>query len=168
MNYDKSLKNFFSKKETQDMRLNDSGDYAIAKNRRMDLILRIISILGAIVIWICIVISDSTTQEFKNFSVTVKGGSILQRTYDINYDFTQVNFKIQGQGNHISQISEKDIQVYVDLSSIAINLTNSSNSEESQTFDLPLIFETKNKDSNIIFVEKSRESIKVTFTKKTS
>lgn len=165
MNHDKSLKSFFLKKEPQDMRATDSDDYAVANNRRMDIVLRIISLLGAIIIWIGIVIGDSATQEFTNFSVTVKGGSILQRTYDVKYDFTQVNFKVQGQGSQISQISENDIQVYVDLSSVSINLTNS---EEPQTFDLPLIFETKNKDSNIVFVEKSRESIKVTFTKKSN
>ena len=147
------------------MRETASGDYAVASNRRMDLILRILSLLGAIVIWVGIVIGDSATQEFTNFSVTVKGGSILQRTYDIKYDFTQVNFKIQGQGTQISQISETDIQVYVDLSSVSVNLTNS---EEPQTFDMPLIFETRNKTSNVVFVEKSRESIKVTFTKKPS
>jgi hypothetical protein len=165
MNYDKSLKNFFSKKEARDMRTTNSDDYAVKNDRRTDLVLRIISLLGAIVIWVCIVIGDSATQEFTNFSVTVKGGSILQRTYDIKYDFTQVNFKIQGQGSQVSQISENDVQVYVDLSAVSINLTNS---DEPQTFDLPLIFETKNKTPNIVFVEKSRESIKVTFTKKTS
>ena len=78
---------------------------------------------------------------------------------------TQVNFEIQGQGTEISQISETDILVYVDLSSVAINLSGSS---EPQTFDLPLIYETKRKNSNIVFVQKSRESIKVTFTKKSS
>ncbi len=164
MNHEKGLKNFFVKKETQDMRETDSNDYTVASSRRVDMILRIVSLFCAIVIWVLIVIGDSATMEFKNFSVTVKGGSILQRTYEIDYDFTQVNFEIQGKGNEISQISENDIQVYVDLSSVSINLTNS---EEPQTFDLPLIYEAKHKDStSIVFVQKSRESIKVTFTKK--
>lgn len=163
MDYEKGLKSLFSKKEQQDIRETDSDDYAVAQSKRVDMILRIVSLLGAIVIWICIVIGDSATREFQNFTVTVKGGSILQRTYTIEYDFTQVNFEIQGQGNQISQISETDIQVYVDLSSISINLSDTG---EPQTFDLPLIYETKRKDYAVVFVQKSRESIKVTFTRK--
>ncbi len=165
MNQDKGLKSLFGKKETQDMRETDSDDYTVAHSRRVDMILRIISLVCAIVIWVFIVIGDSATKEFKNVLVTVKGGTILQRTYTIDYDVTQVNFEIQGQGTEISQISETDVLVYVDLSTVAINLTGSS---EPQTFDLPLIYETKRKTSNIVFVQKSRESIKVTFTKKSS
>ena len=165
MNQDKGLKSFFTKKETQDMRKTDSDDYTVAHSRRVDMILRILSLVCAVVIWIFIVIGDSATKDFQNILVTVKGGTILQRTYTIDYDVTQVNFEIQGQGTEISQISETDILVYVDLSSVAINLSGSS---EPQTFDLPLIYETKRKNSNIVFVQKSRESIKVTFTKKSS
>ena len=163
MKYDKSLKNFFSKKEPQDIRETDSDDYTVVHSRRVDMVLRILSLLCAIVIWVCIVIGDSATREFHNFTVTVKGGSILQRNYTIEYDFTQVNFEIQGKGSQISQISESDLQVYVDLSSVSINL---SNTEAPQTFDLPLIYETKHKGIDVVFVQKSRESIKVTFTKK--
>ncbi len=166
---DKNLKNFFAKKETEDIRTTDSDDYTVVKNRRVDMVLRILSLLCAIVIWVSIVIGDSATKEFQNFSVTVKGGSVLSRTHTFSYDFTQVNFEIQGQGTQISQLQEQDLQVYVDLSSISSN-PNFSTTAETQVFDLPLIYEPKRDkgNTNIIFIQKSRESIKVTVTKKTS
>ena len=64
MNQDKGLKSFFTKKETQDMRKTDSDDYTVAHSRRVDMILRILSLVCAVVIWIFIVIGDSATKEF--------------------------------------------------------------------------------------------------------
>ncbi len=162
MNNEKGFKNLFAKKEAVDIRATDSDDYTVVKNGRVDMILRILSLLCAIVIWISIVIGDSATKEFSNFTVSEKGSSTLRRTYDIDYDFTQVNFTIKGKGTEISQITKGDIQVYVDLSSVPTNLTDSAS---PQVFDLPLIYEIKIKGTNIVFQDKSRESIKVTFTK---
>ncbi len=162
-----SLKNFFAKKETQDIRTTDSDDYTIAKNHRTDIILRIVSFLFAVAIWVAILIGDSATKEFTNFSMTEIGGTNLRNAYMIEYDSTLVNFVLQGKGSQISQIQDSDIRVYVDFSSVLPSLYSSS--ETKQTFDLPLIYEidsSKGKNSNIVFVQKSKESIKVTFTKK--
>ncbi len=168
MNTEKGIKSLFMKKEAQDIRTTDSDDYTVVKNSRVDLVLRILSLLCAIAIWVGIVISGSATNDF-TILVTEKGGSNLRRTYNIDYDLTQVSFTIQGKGSQISQITEDNIksyiEVYVDLSSVPASLSSSS---EPQTFDLPLIYGAKQKDSEIVFVQKSRESIKVTFTKKTS
>ncbi len=165
MNNEKGLKSIFAKKEAQDIRSSDSDDYTVVKNGRIDMVLRILSLLCALGIWVAIVITDSATMQFNNFSVTVKGSSDLHSSYTIDYDFTKVNFSIQGKGSQISQISESDIQVYVDLSSVPASISASA---ETQTVDLPLIYEIKTKASGIQFVQKSRESIRVTFTKKTS
>ena len=161
MNQDKYIRSFFTKKEKKDLRSTASGDYAVAHNRRMDMIIRIIAVVCAIAIWIFNVIGDSATKEFTNFNVSAKGIALVQKSYTVEYDITQVNFKIHGKGNHISQISESDVQVYVDISSL-----NLSNIKDSQTFDLPLNYEVKNKSVSVVFTDKSRETIKVIITKK--
>ncbi len=161
MNHDKNIRSFFTKKEKQDLRSTASDDYTVVKNRRVDMIIRIISVVCAVAIWIFNVIGDSATKDFTNFNVTAKGIALVQKNYTVEYDITQVNFKIQGKGTQISQISESDIEVYVDISSL-----NLSNINGSQTFDLPLIYGVKNKTTGIVFSDKSRETIKVIITKK--
>ncbi len=168
MNNEKGFKNLFAKKELQDTRTVDSDDYTVVKNSRVDMALRIFSLLCAIALWIAIVIGDSTTKEFTNVTVKEKGSSIVRRSYTIEYDYTQVNFVLQGKGNQISQIADSDIIVYVDFSSVTTQLDGLSSSSGPQTFDLPLVYELTRKDVTAVFLQKSKESIKVTFTKKTT
>ncbi len=171
--FDKNLKNFFAKKDADDIRETDSDDYKVEKNRRMDMIFRILSLLVAIVIWISIVIGDTATKDFLNFSVLFRGGDSIRATHDFSYDFTQVNFQIQGKGTQISQLDENNIVVYVDLDSIDKNLLST---DEVQFFDLPINYGIKSgrdivainnkQDGGIVFAQKSREYIRVTVTKK--
>ena len=161
MNHDKSIISFFTKKEKQDLRTTASGDYAVVRNRRVDMVIRILSVVCAIAIWTFNVIGDSASKDFTNFNVSAKGIALVQKSYTVEYDITQVNFKIQGKGSQISQISDSDVQVYVDISTL-----NLSNINGSQTFDLPLIYDVKNKTLNVVFTDKSRETIKVIITKK--
>ncbi len=163
MNHDKNIKSFFTKKEKQDLRSTDSDDYTVTRNRRVDIAIRIISIVCAIAIWVFNVIGDSATLPVTNFKITAKGIALLQNSYTIEYDTTQVNFSVTGKGTQISQLSSTDFEVYVDLSSL--NLSNLSGT--SQTFDLPLVYRVKNKSfDGVLFTEKSTETIKVTITKK--
>ena len=126
MNHDKNIKLFFQKKEKQDLRSTASGDYTVVRNRRVDMIIRIVSVVCAIAIWIFNVIGDSATKDFINFNVTAKGIALVQKNYTVEYDITKVNFTIQGKGTQISQISESDIEVYVDISSLNLSNINGS------------------------------------------
>ena len=134
------------------------GDYTIKRNKRVDLIIGIFATICAICVWIYAVTSGDATKEFQNIPVTVKRISIVStQGYDVQYSDLKVNFKIQGNGSSVSQISEKSIEVYADLSTI--NLTEIT---DTKVVQLPLIY---NVPSDVLCLEKSQDYIRVTITK---
>ena len=80
--------------------------------------------------------------------------------YTIQYEDLKVNFKIQGKVAIASQVTEKSIEVYADVSTVKL-----SDITDSQVFKLPLIY---NLPSDVVCIEKSQEYIEVTITKITS
>lgn len=149
---------FFNKDVPASKRENSKDDYTVKKNKRVDIFIAIFAIVCAIVVWVWAVTSGDSTKEFQNIPVTVKRVSIVStQGYDIQYDDLRVNFKIQGNVSTVSQISEKSIEVYADLSTV--NLTEIT---DTKIVHLPLIY---NVPSDVRCLEKSQEYIAVTITK---
>ncbi len=156
------LKSFFSKKErNDDARTDNTDDYTIKRNQKVDIIIRIFAVVCAIIVWVYAVTSNSTTKEFQNIPVTVKRIAMVEtQGYTIQYEDLKVNFKIQGKVAIASQVTEKSIEVYADVSTVKL-----SDITDSQVFKLPLIY---NLPSDVVCIEKSQEYIEVTITKITS
>ncbi len=175
-----SLKSFFVKQQhTEDSRTTESDDYAVTTTRREDIALRILSILGALIIWVAIVIGDSGTKYFDSIQVTATGGSDLRKEYVVEYAAMEVSVSIQGKATQISQINVGDVKVYVDLSAAKgiieqreqnASMIGEDGSKVSHTIELPLIYsltdQKKKEYGDVVFIQKSKESITVTFTKK--
>lgn len=153
-----SFASVFPHKEVEAKASASSGDYTVNRNKRVDVVIGIFAAVCAIIIWIYAVTMGENTKEFQNIPVTVKRVSIVStQGYDIQYSDLRVNFKIQGSGAAVSQVSEKSIEVYADLSTV--NLTDIT---DTKVVDLPLVF---NVPSDVRCLEKSQEYIKVTITK---
>lgn len=146
------------KAENETEKKQNHGDYTINKNKRVDIAIGVFAAICAIIIWVYAVTVGDTTKEFQNIPVTVKRVSIVStQGYDVQYSDLRVNFKIQGSGSAVSQISENSVEVYVDLSTI--NLTEIT---DVKVVELPLVF---NVPGDVRCLEKSQEYIKVTITK---
>lgn len=164
MNKETNLKSFFSKKEVSGAeRENNKDDYTVKKNKRTDIIIGVLSLLCALVIWIYAVTSGNTTKEFINVSVKVKGMTMVTTSgFDVQYSDLKVNFKAQGSIPALNQLSEKNIDVYADLSSV--NLTDIV---DTKIVNLPIVYTvTADGPSGVNYFDKSQESITVTITKK--
>lgn len=134
------------------------GEYKVKKNKRVDIALLVFSVICAMMLWMYTVTTSDATKQFQNIPVTVKRVSIVTtQGYDIQYKDLKVNFTIQGSGATISQISEKSIEAYVDLSTI--NLTEIT---DTKIVQLPIVF---NVPSNVRCYDKSNEYIEVKITK---
>lgn len=149
----------FSKKENEDVSSQGNfGEYTLKKNKKVDVAIGIFAAICAILIWVYAVTNGDATKEFQNIPVTVKRISIVStQGYDIQYSDLRVNFKIQGSGATVSQVSEKSIEVYADLSTV--NLTEIT---DTQHIRLPLVY---NVPSDVRCFEKSQEYIDVTISK---
>ena len=70
------LKEFFRQKNTVVDREEGSDDYTVKQNKKADIIIRIFSILAAIIIWIYAVSTDgaikTTDYQFTNNDITIK------------------------------------------------------------------------------------------------
>ena len=158
-----NFKSFFSKKESGAERKNNADDYTVKKNKRTDIIIGVLSFLCALVIWAYAVTSGNTTKEFINVSVKIKGSTMITTNgFDPQYSDLKVNFKVQGNISSVNQLSDKNLDIYADLS--AINLTDF---QDQKIVNLPIVYSvTADGPSGINFFDKSQEFITVTITKK--
>ncbi len=129
-----------------------------SKKIRVDVAILAFSIVCAILLWSYAVTTGDATKQFQNIPVVVKRVSIVStQGYDIQYTDVKVNFTIQGSGATISQISEKSIEAYVDLSTV--NLTEIT---DTKIVQLPIIF---NVPGDVRCFDKSKEYLEVKITK---
>ncbi len=119
-----SLKNRFSSKRIQDTDRNESDDYMIRKSKRFDIVIRIISVVGAVIIWLCAVTTGSAVNQrmftYHNFEIKDTGSFISAAERSgfyviINYE-NSVSFTLKGRKKLIDSLNESEVAVYVDLS----------------------------------------------------
>lgn len=99
------------------------GDYAVKKSKRTDMIARILAILAAVMLWVYVSTTDSTTEE-RNFSlvpVTYREESILKNEYGLivqSINIDTLNVTLMGNKNDVRSIGASDVKAYVNLGSI--------------------------------------------------
>lgn len=149
------LKTIFTKNDrSDDMRTDETDDYTIKRNQKIDVIIRILSIIGAIVIWIYVVSTDVAGYEFKSVEVELRNIEAVEAEgFTVDYDILYVTFKVQGSAGKINGLEEESVKVYADLSSVDL-----SDIVDSKTIRLPIIYEIP---KDLTCMEKSQDIIEV-------
>jgi|GEM_PF-3358610 hypothetical protein len=149
------LRSIFSRKDSSpDMRTDETDDYTIKRDQKIDVIIRILSILGAIFIWIYVVSTDVASYEFKNVEVELKNIEAVEAEgFTVDYDILYVTFKVQGSAGKVSGITEDSIKVYANLSSVDL-----SDIVGSKTIRMPIVYEIP---KDLTCMEKSQDTIEV-------
>ena len=136
------------------MRTDETDDYTIKRDQKIDVIIRILSILGAIFIWIYVVSTDVASYEFKNVEVELKNIEAVEAEgFTVDYDILYVTFKVQGSTGKVSGITEDSIKVYANLSSVDL-----SDIVGSKTIRMPIVYEIP---KDLACMEKSQDTIEV-------
>ncbi len=137
----------------------DNENSASKKTKRRDMFISIFSVICALTIWLyasAIHETEIKLQSPVNLKYIIDAEN---KGYEIQYNYeTKINFTLKGKAMSLSQISDKDILVSADLSTI-----NYSEIENDKIVQLPLIF---NLPEGVICSEKSKEYIEITITKK--
>ena len=149
-----------------DIRTADVDESVIKKNRQIDTLIRVLSVICAVLIWSYIVLSDSAVYNYQNVSVNIKSETIVKsKGYTISYDNLKVNFTVQGSAAKISQLSFKSVEVYADLSKVDLSTIEEG---QSITVPLPIVYKLPTNISGLTLTEKSQEYIDIIITKKSS
>lgn len=136
------------------MRTDETDDYTIKRDQKIDAIIRILSIIGAIFIWIYVVSTDATSYEFKNVEVELKNIEAVEAAgFTVDYDILYVTFKVQGSAGKVSGITEDSVKVYANLSSVDL-----SDIVGSKTIKMPIVYEIP---KDLTCMEKSQDTIEV-------
>lgn len=136
------------------MRTDETDDYTVERNQKIDVIIRILSIIGAIFIWIYVVSTDVASYEFKNVEVELKNIETVEAEgFTVDYDILYVTFKVQGSTGKVSGITEDSVKVYANLSSVDL-----SDIVGSKTIKMPIVYEIP---KDLTCMEKSQDTIEV-------
>lgn len=100
------------------------GDYIVQRNKRIDLIAKIVCFIGAFILWFYVmqVESPEYQQVFSLVPVTFEGASKIGTEYGLSvYSGMEkpVEVTVKGKKSDISKIKLEDIVATVDLSSIS-------------------------------------------------
>lgn len=136
------------------MRTDETDGYTVERNQKIDVIIRILSIIGAIFIWIYVVSTDVASYEFKNVEVELKNIETVEAEgFTVDYDILYVTFKVQGSAGKVSGITEDSVKVYANLSSVDL-----SDIVGSKTIKMPIVYEIP---KDLTCMEKSQDTIEV-------
>lgn len=117
------LKEFFGQKNTVVDREEGSDDYTVKQNKKADIIIRIFSILAAIIIWIYAVSTDgaikTTDYQFTNNDITIKNESVLNdRNFDISLAETNIVVTVKGRKLSATDAKRSRVKLSVDAASV--------------------------------------------------
>lgn len=136
------------------MRTDETDDYTVERNQKIDVFIRFLSIIGAIFIWIYVVSTDVASYEFKNVEVELKNIETVEAEgFTVDYDILYVTFKVQGSAGKVSGITEDSVKVYANLSSVDL-----SDIVGSKTIKMPIVYEIP---KDLTCMEKSQDTIEV-------
>jgi len=132
---------------------------AIKKKKRINRAIATFSLVCALLIWIYASLVSVIDMKFQSNSVTVKRvASVESKGYKVEYNTgVQVNYTLSGTVFAISQIPEKGVDVYADLSTV-----NLSEITDTKIIQLPLMIDLP---AELTCTEKSQEYIEVVITK---
>ncbi len=148
----------FSKKEkNKDMRTDETDDYTIQRNQKTDVIIRILSILGAIFIWIYVVLTDVASYEFTDIPVEVRNVDAVEAEgYAVSYNTLRVTFRIQGSNERISAVNADSAKAYVNLLSVDL-----SEIVGTKTVKVPIVYSIPD---HLTCMEQSQDYMEITIS----
>lgn len=152
------IKNFFKTQTPQKTNRKETDDYnTVQKSKKFDIIIRIISVLGAIIIWLCAVTSGSAVNErmFTHSNFEIKNeGSFLSAAKQSGFNViiekeNTVSFTLKGRKKLIDKLQENEVFVYVDLESYIETVNTIPNDTEQIikaeiTIEAPRYFQVSN------------------------
>ena len=153
--------NFFENawgKKTYDYDETGKNDPAVKKQKRINRIIAVFSVVCAFLIWIYASSVHVTEIKYQSTVNMKRVSSVESKGYTVEYNTgVKVNYTIRGTVFAISQLPSKGVDVYADLSTV-----NLSEITDMKIVQLPLIMDLP---SDISCVEKSQEYIEVIITK---
>lgn len=117
------LKEFFGQKNTVVDREEGSDDYSVKRSKKADIIIRIFSILAAIIIWIYAVSTDgnikTTDYQFTSNDITIKNESVLnERNFDISLADTNIVVTVKGRKLSATDAKRSRVKLSVDAATV--------------------------------------------------
>lgn len=117
------LKEFFGQKNTIVDREEGSDDYTVKRSKKADIIIRIFSILAAIIIWIYAVSTDgnikTTDYQFTSNDITIKNESVLnERNFDISLADTNIVVTVKGRKLSATDAKRSRVKLSVDAATV--------------------------------------------------
>ena len=117
------LKEFFGQKNTVVDREEGSDDYTVKRSKKADIIIRIFSILAAIIIWIYAVSTDgnikTTDYQFTSNDITIKNESVLnERNFDISLADTNIVVTVKGRKLSATDAKRSRVKLSVDAATV--------------------------------------------------
>ena len=117
------LKEFFGQKNTVVDREEGSDDYTVKRSKKADIIIRIFSILAAIIIWIYAVSTDgnikTTDYQFTSNDITIKNESVLnERNFDISLADTNIVVTVKGRKLSATNAKRSRVKLSVDAATV--------------------------------------------------
>ena len=117
------ISDFFKPKNTVVDREEDSDDYTVKQNNKADIIIRIFSILAAIIIWIYAVSTDGAIKtidyKFTSADIVLENAEILsERTLKVIIEETDITVTVKGRKLSAGDAARNKIKVYVDVAGI--------------------------------------------------
>ena len=98
-------------------------DYAVKKNRKFDMIARVLAVLAALLLWIYVV-STTTVSEEKDFSlipVTCSGEESMRSEYGLvvqSISIDTLNVRLMGNRQDLRKVTGEEVKAYVSLAEI--------------------------------------------------
>ena len=102
----------------------ENGDYKVKRNKTLDNIMLIVSLLAALVLWVYVYNSENTTAEktFNLVSIEKKNADALFAEHDLVVQYMNIdtiNVSLMGSKDAINNIDISDIKAYINLSGIS-------------------------------------------------
>lgn len=140
-----SIKAFLAPKNQDDTIRNENDDYTIKKGKRFDIVIRIISIVGAVIVWLIAVTSNQAIakREISSVKIDTVGysefvKSAAKKGFIVDFDTSVTEtFTISGRKKFVNSLQNEEISVTADFSKY-INALNTLDTEKENTLNIQI------------------------------
>ena len=114
-------KKLFGKKEASEKRDNENDDYKIKTGKKTDIVIRILSLLAAVIIWAAVININTAEYTFTDVSVLPANYTITNYTgYEKDWSVDFVDVKVKGKKSVIDALTSSSVSASIDFSQINI------------------------------------------------
>ncbi|MBQ0011016.1 MAG: hypothetical protein KBS76_07960 [Ruminococcus sp.] len=121
--FGRKIQNLWKQKPTV-VSMNDKRDeYAVKQDKRADIVIRIFSVLAAVLIWIYAVSTGDSVHtanlEYTTAHLQIRNEAVLDESgLDYAIDDMMITVSVQGRRLRISGLEPGDVTIYLDFSEI--------------------------------------------------